>query len=500
VRERGSQIAAGVHEGDVLDGKYQVDRVLGAGGMGIVVAAHHLQLETKVALKFLTPDTLASEEALGRFEREARAAAKISSLHVARVMDIGRLENGSPYMVMELLEGSDLSQRLQESGPFPIDLAVELILQACEAIAEAHHLGIVHRDLKPANLFCVQQADGLPHIKVLDFGISKFARGGSRPEMAMARTATTMGSPLYMSPEQMESAREVDPRTDIWALGVIAHELIAGEPPFHGASLPEVCLKIATKAPPPLRALRADVPARLEAAVLRCLEKDREKRYPDVAALAAALLPFGPERARVSLERIVRMLRPIGEATLAAPGATKGPGLGTNPRGRSPNETVTALGSTKNPYSIQFAPRRRMVVRAIAALAGLAAVLGVGLFAAQRSTGPTQTVGSLSERAAAPAIASSIASALAPPMPPPETLSPPRPAPSIDTFASALPETGAERDSPPHSRSPSRKTALPSASAPRIAPATAPSAPVGPAPKRAAGPREADPFSGLQPL
>ncbi len=496
MRERGSQVAAGVHEGDVLDGKYQVDRVLGAGGMGIVVAAHHLQLDTKVALKFLTADTLASEEALGRFEREARAAAKISSLHVARVMDVGELENGSPYMVMELLEGSDLAQRLQESGPFPIDLAVELILQACEAIAEAHHLGIVHRDLKPANLFCIQQADGLPHIKVLDFGISKFARGGSRPEMAMTRTATTMGSPLYMSPEQMESAREVDPRTDIWSLGVIAHELIAGEPPFHGTTLPEVCLKIATRSPPPLRTLRADVPARLEAAVLRCLEKDREKRYPDVAAFAAALLPFGPERSRVSLERIARMVRPIGEATLAAPDATAVHGAGTNLRGRFQNETVTALGNTKDEYSIQLAPSRRRAATLIAVLAGLASVLGVSVFAFERST-RTSTGGSPPDRAAAAAAASSIAIAPAAPAPTPESLSPLRPEAPVEPPAT---ETGAIPLPPPHSHSPSRKMMPASASSSRSAPAAPGGPPVVPIPKEAIRPREADPFSGLQPL
>ena len=168
-----------VREGDVLAEKYRVECVLGTGGMGIVVAARHLRLDERVAIKFLHPDALSNVEAVARFEREARAAAKIKSEHVARVSDVGTLDNGCPYMIMEYLEGEDLAQWVQQRGPLAIDQAVEFILQTCEAMAEAHGLGIVHRDLKPANLFCIRRADGLLAIKVLDFGISKVT--GSRP-------------------------------------------------------------------------------------------------------------------------------------------------------------------------------------------------------------------------------------------------------------------------------------------------------------------------------
>src|SRR6202167_5914469 len=197
--EGGFNSAAGVREGDILAGKYRVERVLGIGGMGVVVAAHHIQLDEKVALKFLLPDALHNSDAVARFAREARAAVKIKSEHVARVSDVGTLPNGAPYMVMEYLDGVDLAAWLHERGTLPIEQAVDFVLQACEAIAEAHALGIVHRDLKPANLFCIRRADGNLSIKVLDFGISKVTTPGAPAHgVDMTRTNALVGSPLYM--------------------------------------------------------------------------------------------------------------------------------------------------------------------------------------------------------------------------------------------------------------------------------------------------------------
>jgi hypothetical protein len=292
-----AEVTRGINAGDVIAGKYRVDRVLGAGAMGVVVAAHHLGLDNRVAIKLLVPDMLSNEDAVARFAREARAAAKITNEHVTRVLDVGTLDNGAPYMVMEFLEGMDLHQRLQQTGPLPVEQAVDFLLQACEAIAEAHELGIIHRDLKPANLFCVRRRNDSNWIKVLDFGISKMTTvGSSGPAVAMTRTSTMMGTPLYMSPEQMDSSRNVDARTDIWALGVVLFELLTAKAPFHGNTLPEVCLKITTQPPPPLRTLRSDAPAQLETVILKCLEKDRNNRWSTVAQLCAALAPFAPNR------------------------------------------------------------------------------------------------------------------------------------------------------------------------------------------------------------
>jgi eukaryotic-like serine/threonine-protein kinase len=301
--------AAGVREGDVLAGKYRVDRVLGVGGMGVVVAAHHLHLDEHVAIKFLLPEAMSNPEAVARFDREARAAVKIKSEHVARVIDVGKLENGSPYMVMEYLEGRDLSAWLTERGTLPVEQAVDFVLQACEAIAEAHAMGIVHRDLKPANLYCIRRPDGALAIKVLDFGISKAAGGG----MGMTKTHTVMGSPLYMSPEQMESSKGVDARADIWALGVILFELVTGRTPFEGEAITELVLKIVTAQPPKLLGVLPGVPPGLDPIIHRCLEKDRERRYASVSELANDLLPLGPPSAKLSVERIAGVMNAAGQ-------------------------------------------------------------------------------------------------------------------------------------------------------------------------------------------
>jgi serine/threonine protein kinase len=315
---RSSEVAAGVQAGDLLAGKYLIDKVLGAGGMGVVVAAHHIHLDEKVAIKFLLPDAIGNPEAMARFSREARAASKIKSEHVARVIDVGTLENGAPYIVMEYLEGGDLANWLQRQGALSIEDAVEFVLQACEALADAHGLGIVHRDLKPSNLFWVRGTDGMISIKVLDFGISKITGlSSSGPDMAMTRTAAVMGSPYYMSPEQMQSSRDVDARADIWAIGVILYEFLAGRAPFRGDTLPEVCMSVSTKLPPPLRGVRPDVPAKLEGVILKCLEKDRNNRYVHVAELAVALAEFGPRRSRTSVDRIGRIIQNAGLSTSA---------------------------------------------------------------------------------------------------------------------------------------------------------------------------------------
>jgi serine/threonine protein kinase len=309
------QHVAGVHEGQILAGKYRVEKVLGAGGMGIVVAARHIELDSRVALKFLSPGIRSNRQAVLRFAAEARRAVKFNSEHVARVLDVGTLDDGAPYMVMEFLEGSDLSTWLRDRGPLPIDQAVEFVLQACVAVADAHSLGIVHRDLKPANLFCVRRSDGQLSIKVLDFGISKMTEAGRGSEssgMAATETATVMGSPLYMSPEQVQSAKDVDGRTDIWSLGVVLFELLTGAVPFEGDAFGQIAVKIAIQTPAPVRGYRPDVPDDLEAVIATCLAKDRNRRYPNVAELAVALSPFAPKRAKATVERVAGIIQASG--------------------------------------------------------------------------------------------------------------------------------------------------------------------------------------------
>jgi serine/threonine protein kinase len=228
------------------------------------------------------------------------------------VSDVGTLENGAPYMVMEFLHGQDLSALIRDRGPVPFPDAVDFVLQACEALAEAHALGIVHRDLKPANLFMITGADGAPCIKVLDFGISKLTKGDSSGDYGMTSTQAVMGSPLYMSPEQMTSSRDVDGRSDIWAMGTILFELLTGRPPFLGDTMPQLCGMILQEPPPMPRGFRPDLPEGLQVVILRCLEKKRDARYANVAELASALAPFGTRLAARSAERVSKVLSAAG--------------------------------------------------------------------------------------------------------------------------------------------------------------------------------------------
>jgi serine/threonine protein kinase len=296
---------APVREGEILDAKYRVERVLGVGGMGVVVAATHVQLHTRVALKFLLPAALGNAQIVERFAREARAAVQIQSEHVARVTDVGTLPTGSPYMVMEYLEGGDLADVVAKAGPMPVTQAVGYVLQACEAIAEAHSLGIVHRDLKPANLFLARRTGRDSVVKVLDFGISKTNDSGPS---GLTQTSAMMGSPYYMAPEQMMSSKDVDARADIWALGIILYELLAGTPPFVAETMPEIVYMVTQRDPPALAEKRPDVPPGLADVVVRCLFRDPAQRYANVAKLAAALASFGPPRSEISVERISRVL------------------------------------------------------------------------------------------------------------------------------------------------------------------------------------------------
>lgn len=296
---------APVAPGDILADKYRVERVIGTGGMGVVVAATHLTLDKIVAVKFVLPAALKDSASTERFLREARLAVRLRSEHVARVLDVGTLKNGAPFMVMEYLEGANLAEVLQRQGPLPFDSAVDLIVQACEALGEAHALGIVHRDLKSQNLFLTTGVGGGPVLKVLDFGISKMQ---SSPQLQnLTQSMAVLGSPLYMAPEQMKSSRDVDARADIWALGVVLYELLTARFPFDAETMAGLALQIAQDAPPAIEERRADVPAALAAVVFRCLEKDRERRFAGVVELATALEPFATEASAKSLRRTQRL-------------------------------------------------------------------------------------------------------------------------------------------------------------------------------------------------
>jgi len=295
--------------GQVFLGKYRVEEILGQGGMGVVARCTHLALNEQVAIKMLRHDVLSDEDAKQRFVREAQAAVKLRSEYVARVSDVGTFENGVPYMVMEYLDGQDLGVLIEEQGQVAVPWAVELMLQAAEALAEAHSINIVHRDVKPTNLFVTWRPDGTSLIKVLDFGISKSAAG---TDMQLTQTQSLLGTPAYMSPEQMRSARLVDQRTDIWSLGTVLYELLEGRRPFEAESFSEMCVKVAVDAPAPM----VNTPPALQQVVLRCLAKAPEQRYASMADLGRDLIPFARDQhsAAMLVERMTRML---GRATPA---------------------------------------------------------------------------------------------------------------------------------------------------------------------------------------
>ncbi len=293
-----------LHIGQIVNGKYRIERQIGRGGMGVVLAATHLQLEHLVAIKVMRRDLVLDDRALDRLLAEARAAARIRSEHVARVLDVGTLENGSPFIVMEYLEGENLADLLDREGALEVEQAASFLLQCCLALAEVHVAEMVHRDLKPGNLFIARLPDGAPVVKIVDFGISK--QIGSARDSAATTSPQVLGSPFYMSPEQMR-AEPVDERSDIWGLGAILFEMLTGRPPFIGDTLPEVYSAVLNEAPPAVDSLRSGVPGGLDDVVQRCLEKDPAQRFCDVADLAEALAPYAGSSAQL-VERITRIL------------------------------------------------------------------------------------------------------------------------------------------------------------------------------------------------
>lgn len=283
-----------IAKGDVLLGKYQIQSVLGEGGMGIVAAAWHLNLQQHVAIKVLQPAIAYRKDVAARFIREARAASRIQHENVVRILDADTLPNGAPFLVMEYLEGVDLEQLRIERRRLPHEEAVRYVLEACKGLAEAHEMGIVHRDVKPSNFFLVRKRNGQTCVKVLDFGISKLLED---PAGELTRTGVTLGSPRYMSPEQARSAKDVDARTDIWSVGTTLYELCTGKVAFEGEALADIFSNVLNVKPIRPRVHVPDIPLGLEKVILRCLEKDRNRRYPNIGALMQDLQPFATARA-----------------------------------------------------------------------------------------------------------------------------------------------------------------------------------------------------------
>lgn len=293
--------------GTIIAGRFLVERIIGSGGISMVAAARHLALNRRVALKFLRSESLSDRDAIRRFVREAHASASIQSEHVARVLDADLLDASHAFIVMEYLDGRDLGDVLKQDGPLPIDDAVDFLLQACEAIAEAHARQIIHRDIKPSNLFLTRATDGSRCIKVLDFGLSKVGWSTAAP----TSKNRVLGSPYFMSPEQMRASRDADARSDIWSLGAVLFTLIAGIGPFQGEFLMDVCAAVLSGDRINLHEVRRGVSNQLEALIGCCLQPEPEDRYQSVLQLAEALRPFAPNRGVDRVGRIARVVESL---------------------------------------------------------------------------------------------------------------------------------------------------------------------------------------------
>ncbi len=351
----------GPPRGSVLLGKYRVESTLGFGGMGLVIKAKNLALDEHVAIKLMREDVEVDDEHVMRFVREAKNAVKLKSEHVARIRDVGTFDDdGRPYMVMELLEGQDLGKLLLDIGALERARAVDLVLQACDALAEAHALGIVHRDIKPTNLFITKRRDGSDLLKVLDFGISK-ATLGAGPDMELTQTQSMLGTPADMSPEQMRSARTVDPRSDIWSLGCVLYELVEGHPPFDASNFAELCVMVSIEPFTPLVAAPELTPV-----IERVLAKKPDERFQTVADLAHALEPYASDRA-AARRQVTRVFRVLG---LAHPDGRDSTPMAFERKSES-KLSYAALPHTPLPASYDLRPSRW---KPVAFLAGIAAL------------------------------------------------------------------------------------------------------------------------------
>jgi serine/threonine protein kinase len=351
--------------GQVLAGRYRLTEFLGRGGMGLVFAALDLTTGAAVAVKLPRREVRKRKKALARFQQESHAASRLSGPNVVRVSDVAELDDGTPFIVMELLVGTDLASELDLRGALPPAEAVDIVLEASAGVAEAHAAGIVHRDLKPHNLFLARGAErgARRTVKVLDFGISKLG-GADVPRVTT--TGARLGTPLYVSPEQLVSAKYVDARTDVWALGVILYELLTGTLPFEGATAMAVAAAIQTVEPPPPSARRPGITPALDAVVLRALAKDPSKRFGSVAELARALAPYAASPAVASSPALAE---PRAEPRPRAPEA--GETLADTPRRGEAARSVSPVDTEKSVSSGATLSGSSRVLLVLAALFGV---------------------------------------------------------------------------------------------------------------------------------
>lgn len=450
--------------GTVLGGKYRIERVLGEGGMGCVVEAVHRELGSRVAIKFLLPHALANADIVARFEREARATASLQSDHVVNVTDVGRFDDGSPYMVMEFLTGCDLASGLARAGgKLPIAEAVAYGVQSAIGLGDAHDMGVVHRDVKPSNIFLHSRKDRRVVVKIVDFGIAKQTE---QTDTSLTQAAAMMGSPKYMSPEQLRDAKTADQRSDIWSLGVTIFEMLAGRTPFVAESMAVLHAEILAAPAPALRDFRPEAPVELETVLSRCLAKNPADRYATMGELRSALEQVAMVTSAVApsfvltSERVLQAVDPTPasgfDATAIADGPSS-PNVTTGGVSRTaPNPAPPSQATPLNAASATPPRSKAPLVAAAVVLVALAAAFALRGRPQEAST-PAPPVPTLSATATAPAKA-------------PEPEPPPSAAPALE----GIPAAAAVTPAPEAGAKPAPVKAAPSKAAPAAASPQAP--------------------------